>query len=78
MKVLIDSFESSTQLSFFVIPPRRGGMGVYMKVPGNPLELPDKLSFFVVSPPKGGEMGVYMKVPGDSLELPDQLSFFIL
>ncbi|MCI5142518.1 MAG: hypothetical protein D3909_12525 [Candidatus Electrothrix sp. ATG1] len=37
-------------------------MGVYMKVPGNSLELPDKLSFFVVSPPKGGEMGVYMKV----------------
>ncbi|RWX48488.1 hypothetical protein VT99_10883 [Candidatus Electrothrix marina] len=30
-----------------------------MKVPGNSLELPDKLSFFVVSPPKGGEMGVY-------------------
>ncbi|MCI5210858.1 MAG: hypothetical protein D3910_19200 [Candidatus Electrothrix sp. ATG2] len=32
----------------------------YMKVPGNSLELHDKLSSFVVSPPKGGEMGVYM------------------
>ena len=24
-----------------------------MKVPGNSLELPDKISFFIVSPPKG-------------------------
>ena len=47
-----------------------------MKVPGNPLELLDKLSSFVVSPPKGGEMGVYMKVPGNVLEPPDSLSFF--
>ncbi|MCI5140420.1 MAG: hypothetical protein D3909_01520 [Candidatus Electrothrix sp. ATG1] len=38
-------------------------MKVYMKVPGNSLELPDKFSFFVVSPPEGGEMGVNMKVP---------------
>ncbi|MCI5143462.1 MAG: hypothetical protein D3909_17425 [Candidatus Electrothrix sp. ATG1] len=42
-------------------------MNVYMKVPGNSLELNDNLSSFVVSPPEGGEMGVYMKVPGDSL-----------
>ena len=52
---------------------------VYMKVPGNHLELHDKLSFFVVSPPKGGgEMGVYMKVPGKPLELHDKLSFFVV
>ncbi|MCI5140380.1 MAG: hypothetical protein D3909_01270 [Candidatus Electrothrix sp. ATG1] len=53
-------------------------MGVNMKVPGNSLELPDKLSSFVVSPPKGGEMGVYMKVPGESLESPDQLTCFVV
>ena len=47
-----------------------------MKVPGNPLELPDKISFFVVSPPKGGEMGVYMKVSGDSLESADSTIIF--
>ncbi|RWX46631.1 hypothetical protein VT99_12104 [Candidatus Electrothrix marina] len=48
-----------------------------MKVPGNSLELPDKLSFFVVSPPKGGgEMGVYMKVPGGFLESPGSAFIF--
>ncbi|MCI5210318.1 MAG: hypothetical protein D3910_16355, partial [Candidatus Electrothrix sp. ATG2] len=66
------------KFSFFVVPARRAGMGVYMKVPGNSLELPDKLSSFVVSPPKGGEMGVYMKASGNSLELPDQLSLFVV
>ncbi|MCI5142755.1 MAG: hypothetical protein D3909_13730, partial [Candidatus Electrothrix sp. ATG1] len=39
---------------FFVVPARRAGMGVYMKVPGNSLELPDKFSFFVVLPPPRG------------------------
>ncbi|MCI5209589.1 MAG: hypothetical protein D3910_12545 [Candidatus Electrothrix sp. ATG2] len=48
---------------FFKSPPYRN---IYMKVPGNSLELPDQLSLFVVSPPKGGEMEVYMKVAGDS------------
>ncbi|MCI5208852.1 MAG: hypothetical protein D3910_08670, partial [Candidatus Electrothrix sp. ATG2] len=27
---------------------------IYMKVPGNSLELPNQLSLFVVSPPRGG------------------------
>ncbi|MCI5142805.1 MAG: hypothetical protein D3909_13980 [Candidatus Electrothrix sp. ATG1] len=53
-------------------------MDVYMKVPGNSLELPDKLSSFVVSPPKGGEMGVYIKVSDDLFELPDKLSCFVV
>ncbi|MCI5211915.1 MAG: hypothetical protein D3910_24760 [Candidatus Electrothrix sp. ATG2] len=53
-------------------------MGVYMKVPGNSLELPDKLSSFVVSPPKGGEMGVYMKVPGDSFGDPISFQYYLL
>ena len=53
-------------------------MGAYMKAPGNPLELLDKLLFFVVSPPKGGEMGVYIKVSGDSSGLPDVLSYFVV
>ncbi|MCI5211319.1 MAG: hypothetical protein D3910_21615 [Candidatus Electrothrix sp. ATG2] len=51
-------------------------MNVYMKVPGNSLELPDKLSSFVVSPPKGGEMGVYMKGLSDSLGLPSPIFIF--
>ncbi|MCI5141634.1 MAG: hypothetical protein D3909_07880 [Candidatus Electrothrix sp. ATG1] len=56
---------------FFVVSPPKGGeMGVYMKVPGNSLELPDKLSSFVVSPPKGGEMRVYMKVVGQADQPP--------
>ncbi|MCI5142273.1 MAG: hypothetical protein D3909_11265, partial [Candidatus Electrothrix sp. ATG1] len=58
------------------LPPKGGEMGVYMKVPGNSLELPDKLSSFVISPPKGGEMGVYMKVPGNSLGSPGSTFIF--
>ena len=49
-----------------------------MKVPCNPMELHDKLYFFVISPPKGGEMGVYIKVPGDFLESPKHLSYFVV
>ncbi|MCI5208028.1 MAG: hypothetical protein D3910_04390, partial [Candidatus Electrothrix sp. ATG2] len=55
-----DSLESPDQLSCFIVPFQRGGMGVYMKVPGDSLESPDQLSSFVVPPRRGG-VGVLYK-----------------